>query len=287
MKVFFKTLFFFLCLILSSSCSDSEEQSGQLHNDALQSFMVSSDSAIAISNQAIQAIAEQNETRNSSGREVNSVSLISLSPSIRTRAANRKSINTSLYFINYKDNKGFSIVSSDKRLRPLYAVSDTGNIAISDTITNKGLALFFQGVEKDMQDAAQDTLELSECGTKQEVNSPQVRPMIWRGPRLWGQDEPYNTYCYTEDGKKALVGCVAVACGIIMSHYEWPRSINEKNIGWHAMKKYTFDHDIDFIFRKLGNPELLDMHYGVNASGAKTANAPRAFEKWDIIDQIV
>lgn len=279
MKKKLSLLFLVLGLVLFFSCTDDDSQVEKVQGSKVSSFIVSPDSAIAISNQAIQAIAEQNETRNSSGREVNSVSLISLSPSIRTRAANEKSINTSLYFINYKDNKGFSIVSSDKRLRPLYAVSDTGNIAISDTITNKGLALFFQGVEKDMQDAAQDTLELSECGTKQEVFSPQVRPMIWRGPRLWGQDEPYNTYCYTEDGKKALVGCVAVACGIIMSHYEWPRSINEKNIGWHAMKKYTFDHDIDFIFRKLGNPELLDMHYGVYASGAKTANAPRAFEK--------
>lgn len=172
-------LFLVWGLVLFFSCTDDDSQVEKVQGSKVSSFIVSPDSAIAISNQAIQAIAEQNETRNSSGREVNSVSLISLSPSIRTRAANEKSINTSLYFINYKDNKGFSIVSSDKRLRPLYAVSDTGNIAISDTITNKGLALFFQGVEKDMQDAAQDTLELSECGTKQEVFSPQVRPMIW------------------------------------------------------------------------------------------------------------
>lgn len=279
MKAKFKTLFFFLCVALFCSCSDVEEQTGQLQGNGLQSFWVSSDSAIAISNQAIQAIAEQKATRSSSRREVNSVNLISLTPNVNTRATNERAINTSLYLINYKDNKGFSVVSSDKRLRPLYAVSDTGNIAINDTITNKGLALFFHGVENDMQDAALDSLEFENDGAVVPVTVPQVKPMIWRGPRLWGQGTPYNTYCFTSDGQQALVGCVAVACGIIMSHYEWPRSINGKNIGWHGMKKYTFDHDIDYIFGKLGNRELLDMHYGVNASGANTANAPRAFEK--------
>ena len=281
MKRKFSLLSLSLGLFLLFSCANEDSQVENVQNCKVSSFLVSPDSAIAISNQAVRAISESEGTRSSQDeRQVNSIKLINLTSNMGTRSQSGKNVSSSLYFINYKDNKGFAIVSSDKRLRPLYAVSDTGSIAISDTIANRNLALFFHGVEKDIEDSQNnDTLSLREDGKTITVINPQVKPMIWRGPRLWGQGEPYNTYCFTKDGKQALVGCVAVACGIVMSNYEWPKTIDGKNIGWHGMKKYTFDHDIDYVFGKLGEPKQLDMNYGVDGSGTYSAYIPRTFER--------
>lgn len=278
MKKKLSLLFLVLGLVLFFSCMDDDSQVEKVQGSKVSSFIVSPDSAIAISNQAIRAISENSETRSSqSKRQVNSVKLVNLASNMATRSQNENAISSSLYIINYKDNKGFAIVSSDKRLRPLYAISDTGNIAISDTITNKSLALFFHGVESDMGSVTSDTLLLRNSGGKTSVVNPQVSPIIWRAPRQWGQGEPYNTYCFTKSGEKAKVGCVAVACGIVMTFYDWPVYINDKHIGWHGMKKYTFDHDIDYVFGKLGEPKQLDMSYGVSSSGAYMENVSRTF----------
>lgn len=280
MKKKLSLLFLTLGIVLFFSCTDDDSQVENVQSSNVSSFVVSPDSAIAISNQAIRAISENNETRSSqSERQVSSVKLVNLASNVVTRSQSGKEISSALYFINYKDNKGFAIVSRDKRLRPLYAVSDTGNIAISDTVANKNLAVFFQGVENDIACQSERTPQLDSIGGKVSVTLPQVRPMIWKAPRLWGQGAPYNTYCFTKDGKQAQVGCIAVACGIIMTYYSWPWDIDGVSIGWHGLKKYTFDHDIDYVFGKLGKPELLDMDYGEEGSGALITNVYRTFEK--------
>lgn len=280
MKKQLSLLILTLGLVLFFSCTDDDSQVENAQSCKASSFLVSPDSAIAISNQAIRAISENSETRSSqSERQVNSVKLVSLASNVATRSQRGNAINSSLYFINYKDNKGFAIVSSDKRLRPLYAVSDTGNIAISDTITNKSLALFFHGVENDIACQAEKIPQVDSIGGKISVTFSQVKPMIWSAPRLWGQDAPYNTYCFTKDGKQAKVGCIAVACGIIMTYYSWPTFIDGVHIGWHGLKKYTFDHDVDYVFGKLGEPKQLDMDYGEEKSGALITNVYRTFER--------
>lgn len=280
MKKHLSLLSLVLGLVLFFSCTDDDSQVGNVQRGNMSSFLVSLDSAIAMSNQAIRAISETNETRSSqSERQASSVKLVNLASNVATRSQSGKEISSSLYFINYKGNKGFAIVSSDNRLRPLYAISDTGNIVISDTIVNKNLAFFFHGVERDIVCQSARTPQLDSVGGKVSVTLPQVRPMIWKAPRLWGQDVPYNTYCFTKDGKKAQVGCIAVACGIIMTYYSWPTFIDGVHIGWHGFKKYTFDHDVDYVFGKLGEPKQLDMDYGEEGSGASITNVYRTFER--------
>lgn len=266
----------FAFLIIFYACTDREENVTSQNNNV--SYFISKDSAIAISNKAIAEIANKSKTRcvkEDWGLEIKDINLINISNKPRTRA-NETNISTSLYIINYKDNKGFSIISSDKRLRPIYAVSDTGHIAITDTITNKSLTNFFNGVRYDIEESTKNPM-LDPYANNETVIYPQVSPLIWLAPGLWGQEEPYNTYCYTKDGKKALVGCAAVACGIIMSYYSWPSYIDGQRLNWHSMKKYTVDHKIDFVFGKLGEKKQLDMNYGVNASGASSANFSRTF----------
>lgn len=275
------TLLFLIVSILSlmlPSCSDTETSLHPLLQNSETSFVVPEDSAISIANQAVIAIAKETGTRGDlEERTVSSVDIVNLNPNVRTRTSNEQVISSSLYIINFQNNKGFAVLSSDKRLRPLYAVSDSGSIAMSDTLNNKNLALFFNGVKDDIVQTTEKGPTISDLSDRKIINSPQVYPMIWLAPSLWGQGEPYNTYCYTTTGEKAKVGCAAVACGIVMSYYGWPSYINDKRLNWHSMKKYTTDHNIDYVFGKLGESQQLNMQYGVKASGASTANLSRTF----------
>lgn len=269
-----------LCVVLCVSCTKVEDTEVLVSKEK-NPFFIPLDSAIAISNRAVRAICEGEQTRSSNIiREVDDAKLVSLS-SRQTRAADVNELSTSLYVVNYKDNNGFAIVSSDRRLRPLYAVSDTGHFEFTDTLKNMGLSLFVKGVENDMMKSVHgDSVSVQASSSSLDNLTVLVRPKIWRGPRLWSQDAPYNTYCFTKDKKNAKVGCAAVACGIIMTYYEWPWFVDSVRIGWHGMKKYTFDHDIDYVFGKLGHPKLLNMQYGEYASSAPIGNVPRTFERF-------
>lgn len=175
----------FAFLIIFYACTDREENVISQNNNV--SYFISKDSAIAISNKAIAEIANKSKTRcvkEDWGLEIKDINLINISNKPKTRA-NDTNISTSLYIINYKDNKGFSIISSDKRLRPIYAVSDTGHIAITDTITNKSLTNFFNGVRYDIEESTKNPM-LDPYANNETVIYPQVSPLIWLAPGLWG-----------------------------------------------------------------------------------------------------
>ena len=59
-----------------------------------------------------------------------------------------KSNKDIFHVINYKNNKGFSIISADKRLTPVLAYSDKGFFSIQDTVLNNGLKIWFSIVEE-------------------------------------------------------------------------------------------------------------------------------------------
>lgn len=65
MKKQLSLLILILGLVLFFSCADDESQVEDVQGCKAPSFLVSPDSAIAISNQAIRAISENSETRSS------------------------------------------------------------------------------------------------------------------------------------------------------------------------------------------------------------------------------
>ena len=94
-------LFIVLGFVLFFSCTDDDSQFENVQSSKVSSFLVSQDSAIEISNQAIRAISENSETRSSqSERQVSSVKLVNLTSNVETRSQSRKEINSSLYLIN-------------------------------------------------------------------------------------------------------------------------------------------------------------------------------------------
>lgn len=46
----------------------------------------------------------------------------------------------------------------------------------------------------------------------------------------WGQDSPYNKFCFTSNGSQAVTGCVPTAYAILMHYHKWPNCANEKKV---------------------------------------------------------
>ena len=269
-----------LFLLLLGACTDAEQnlETAQSSDDP---FFVSEHSALSIANSAVSSLdasLHPAKTRTSEKRQVKSVDLV-YNATAFTRSEYLTGMNTGLYIVNYNDDKGFAVVSSDKRLRPIYAVSDSGSLHIRDTVGNKGLAIFFNIVNEDIALTASKQPKLIVVDTKAFILNAQVPPLLWSGTRLWSQVAPYNAYCFTPDGKKSVAGCVAVACGMAMSYFDWPKYIDGRMLLWRSMKKNGNNDCIAYLFGRLGVKKLLDIEYTEDAGEASVENVYRTFEQ--------
>ena len=50
------------------------------------------------------------------------------------------------YLVNYDNQEGFALLGADDRIYPVLAISTEGNMAMGDTVRNRGLASFFRSV---------------------------------------------------------------------------------------------------------------------------------------------
>ena len=288
-----KKLIYIVCILTFICCTDKYNNTELLQEKENNNYYIPKDSAIKIAVQAVSSLEKsiyKNTTRICTKREIKNIFVIqSLHQTTRYNDINR--INTELYLINFKGNKGFALVSSDKRLQPIYALSDSGSLNVLDTINNKGLAMFFNGVYRDILYTSSTKVPkhyyLNGCHY---LLGAQVPPLIQYNTRKWGQKPPYNKYCFTEQGDSALVGCVAVATGMVMSYYKWPTDINNTHINWLVLNNGQNIDPIAKFLNLLGNKQLLDMQYGIFASEANVQNIYQTFEKLgyyrpkDIID---
>lgn len=94
-------------------------------------------------NKIEKASSKATRTSEKSSREVEEIEVLHSNLQTRSQAGNA-SVNSDLYLVNYANNKGFALLSSDSRLRPIYAISDTGHIQMADTINNKALSMFLK-----------------------------------------------------------------------------------------------------------------------------------------------
>lgn len=261
------------------SCSDSTDTMVGETSKA-NSYFISQDSAIVLANKAVASITGNlgDATRGVEGRKVKSVSVVN--DVLTSRAASDNGISKSLYIVNYENEKGFAVVASDKRLQPIYAVSDSGSLNIRDTIENKGLALFFSGVQYDMARTSSNSPTIAVGPNNQNyVYGAQVSPLISSNTRKWGQDNPYNKYCPLVSGERSFVGCAPVACAIIMSYYMWPKKITDfssgfydMNLPWRSMKNGGANDKVAFLFSELGTQKLLNTKYSSNVEVGSRSN---------------
>jgi len=255
-----------VALVLTACSSEEPITPPNQVNDAMGAnpYRVSLTDALKNADALLGELGEDEVTR-SIERKVESVEYYSR-PGTRSLGG-----DTLLYLVNYADDTGFALLSADSRLRPIYAISDEGSMSFSDTTYNKGLALFARGVEYDVENAI--TNSITDPGLidtiipfKRVVR--EVAPLLNYYQSRWSQGYPYNQYCYTSTGDQAVVGCAAVAVGMIMSYYSHPRSYAGYTFDWQAMNNGQNYENIARLLSLLGDQNNLQMNYGVSSSGA-------------------
>lgn len=117
--------------------------------------------------------------------------------------------DTLAYIINYPDDRGFVIVSTDRRIYPVLAFSDKGNFSCENVNAKMN---FIDKIEAYLSNIQSDTLyyvnedDFDGCYV--------IEPMI---KISLGQRSPWNKYV-VEENPGCPVGCVAVATALVMSH---------------------------------------------------------------------
>lgn len=67
-----------------------------------------------------------------------------------------------------------------------------------------------------------------------------VEPLL--GQLMWGQDEPYNRFSPTVDGKETVVGCVPLATVMAAYYHKWPTK-GQSHIYYQYDKVYKLEFD--------------------------------------------
>lgn len=224
-----------------------------------------------------------------------------------------------VYVINFDDNKGFMILSDDKRTEPIIALSSEGNFDTSKPIDNPNLYPILANAETMLRNSRDNNKPRTDRlvdGHTGKMEEEIVRYQDWKldynyEPLVqveWGQEYPYNLKIdtiVTSKGKRkpAPVGCVATAVAQIMSYHRkpslnwdliiknlynvWAYKYDTSNFLNNEEKEYI-ENNISTLFKDLGKPENLEMKYGEQSS-TQSEKVPRTFRNYgyncgDLID---
>lgn len=120
--------------------------------------------------------------------------------------------DTLAYIFNFGDDNGFAIISSDNRVFPLLAYSETGHLKYNKSYDDPVYANFISKVSDYMA-------AIGENDTTVVIPNDYTSSCVMKTPQLetkyWSQFEPFNKYV-AQEHPGSPVGCVAIAAGQIM-----------------------------------------------------------------------
>lgn len=220
---------------------------------------------------ALPAEFSENPAVRSGGKRIGEIfpftRLSVFAPATRSVSGGREPLE-SIYVVNYADEEGFAILSTDPRMQDVLAYSDRGSI--SDTMSNPGMRLFLEripdyamralAVNGDIFDTIPSwggggggdfppiyTLE-KDTTSFGPWSGTCIGPLI---PVKWGQGWPFNNetpICSTSvTGNHMPAGCVATAMMQILAYYRKPDVIDSQLIHWDILVKH-FIHGTNFTF---------------------------------------
>lgn len=251
------------------------------------SYRKSLNDALKSADKIMADISLVSETRGSLNRRIASVQIVGDNKKSLTRGAVTET-DTMLYLVNYADDQGFALLSADWRTKPVYAISDEGNLDLADTTFNQGLALFLENARADY---ISSTSSLSNYERPSipidttDINHPDfpvddyeytlyydVQPMLGAYPSCWHQRFPFNKYVMIDKGADYPVGCVALALAQLCSVAGSPVAFEGRTLDWttinqtpHSYPYSTGMDDLAFFLWKAG-VNYLDMQYSNDGS---------------------
>ena len=132
-------------------------------------------------------------------------------------------IDTLMYAINFAEDKGFAILSADKRTEPILAIIEEGSFDEAELQVGKddGFLFFLDGAVRMMQEdilAYEATPDTKSLHTGGYTVTSQLGPLLHT---RWNQTGIYGSYC-----PNGIGGCVAIAVAQILSYYQTPGSVS-------------------------------------------------------------
>ena len=188
-----------------------------------------------------------NPTTRSAERKVKSTEIYVAKPA--TRSA--EGTEVSFYLINYEDNEGFAMVSTDSRATPVYAYSDEGNLTAEDLETNPALQIFMDGSIEQYQIEVASNIDIYEPIEWPDSSRSDVLkyPIVeYKGGQYYkaetsvdiSKEELLTTYWnqgspYGDDCPNGVGGCGPVATAQIMAYHKHPTQFYGHTYNWNAM----------------------------------------------------
>lgn len=287
MKQLLRSLFLVMVVLIVSGCDNEEPMKVTRNTRSDNSTVITIEEARA---DLLGLMADLNEegplTRSSSMSRIEN----EYSIPVRTLTRVENEELPKIHVFNFKDNKGYAIMSGDKRIPSLLAYAKLGNLSQDSVIDNPGFELFIRGLDLYIKDNTLSDFVGDVDPQYDYVVFGEWENIVYKENGFckvkWGQGKPYNMFCFDGKGDEAATGCVATAMAQFMSVYRYPASYDGITFDWEAMTahpdaKYCANGaqiQIAQLMKRLGDKGNLNVTYGRTASGADRNNIPRTLE---------
>ena len=160
------------------------------------------------------------------------------------------------YYVVQFEPVGYALIAADDRVQPLISYSATERFQLEEAPEPMSLWLKNRAVEIK---EAKSTLRHAKRHVGWQTNLLRSDNQTEKIPFLikvgWDQRSPYNKYCpVTRNGKKTLVGCVAVAMGQAMTvfrHPARPKSSLRYSVDNVGVVEVNFDEEPAYDWDKI------------------------------------
>lgn len=293
---------FLIFLVFISSCSNDIDENSSLPQKPTNAINVSKQVSIDEAKAFVDKFAPSWIKSDASIKTRSSQDLLdyTIAP-IKTKAG-----NLVMYSVNYSNNKGYILLSANKEDKTIIAISDSGKFDYSSVQDNPALNGWLEAksetIEKSLVDNIdpsnqrydlwnsivnqQDTIIEIEVLYKDNKDDIQTRShknsnnLAWVNPStsmyiLWGQQSPYN---YHAKIPGALVGCPAVAVGMLCYNYGYPTNSSWEYWNMWGTVTGSGDNDVAKMFRYIAD-QIPNYNWGKDASGATAGNILTGLKK--------
>lgn len=248
-------------------------------------YFITESQAVQIALQAKNAI---NKTRS---RNTYSVANVRKIGQVNARSSESSSL---LYVVEFDDDNGCAVIAGKRTSDPVLAVTEKGYLTYGTAQDNPGAEMFMKqaqtyvkGLVLNPIDTLKDNYRYWEdrLDTLIYVSVPQRLNIAWH------QKYPLNQFCPIIGGNYSLTGCGPLSCAMMMSYFQYPKSIvltyngsgEVQNLNWkgiHAVMsvdpysnifgQFTegYEKMAAQLIREIGHK--VNVEYGVDCSGVSS-----------------
>lgn len=214
-------IYLILLPLLMLSCTDEAFQEVNSNSDLSTNYELRTETeAIAI---ARKAFKEFYPRASRSERDFSGINVVKIQ---KTLSRNAETSNP-LYVVNFGDESGYAIVSGNRDVTPLLAVTESGSISDVNDIDNPGLELFVDNaLSLEVDSMAVVVPPIIDDGSQMVTiyrNDTIFHTNTVVDPRIsvkWGQTYPEGELC-----PNGVCGCVATAGAQALSYFEYPGNV--------------------------------------------------------------